>query len=92
MDDIREACRYAKEHGANIHVTVNIIPHNEDFEGLEQYLKDLEEAGVTAIITASVYIMALAKKVAPKTGSTLQHPDVRHQLHDRQNDGGREQR
>ncbi len=66
MDDIREACRYAKEHGANIHVTVNIIPHNEDFEGLEQYLKDLEEAGVTAIITASVYIMALAKKVAPK--------------------------
>ncbi len=66
MDDIREVCTYAREHGANIHVTVNIIPHNEDFEGLEQYLIDLEDAGVTAIITASVSIMALAKKVAPK--------------------------
>lgn len=66
MDDIREACKYADAHGANIHVTVNIIPHNEDFEGLEQYLKDLEDAGVTAIITASVYIMELAKRVAPK--------------------------
>ena len=54
MDDIREACAYAREHGANIHVTVNIIPHNEDFEGLEEYLKELEAAGVTAIITASV--------------------------------------
>ena len=66
MEDIREICAYAREHGANIHVTVNIIPHNEDFEGLAQYLKDLEEAGVTAIITASVSIMALAKRVAPK--------------------------
>ena len=66
MDDIREACKYADAHGANIHVTVNIIPHNEDFEGLEQYLKDLEDAGVTAFITASVYIMELAKRVAPK--------------------------
>jgi putative protease len=66
MDDIRSACSYASSHGSRIHVTVNIIPHNEDFEGLEQYLKDLEDAGVTAIITASVSIMALAKKVAPK--------------------------
>ena len=66
MDDIREACAYAKEHGSNIHVTVNIIPHNEDFEGLEEYLKELEAAGVTAIITASVSIMELAKKAAPK--------------------------
>lgn len=66
MDDIREACKYASSHGSNIHVTVNIIPHNEDFEGLEQYLKDLEDAGVTAIITASVSIMALAKRIAPK--------------------------
>lgn len=66
MDDIREVCQYAREHGANIHVTVNIIPHNEDYEGLAEYLKGLEDAGVTAIITASVSIMALAKKVAPK--------------------------
>jgi predicted house-cleaning noncanonical NTP pyrophosphatase (MazG superfamily) len=42
MDDIREICAYAKEHGANIHVTVNIMPHNEDFEGLEEYLKELD--------------------------------------------------
>lgn len=66
MEDIREICAYAKEHGARIHVTVNIIPHNEDFEGLEEYLKELEAAGVTAIITASVSIMDLAKRVAPK--------------------------
>lgn len=66
MDDIREACAFAKKYGAHIHVTVNIIPHEEDFEGLKQYLIELQEAGVTAIIAASVSIMKLAKEVAPK--------------------------
>ena len=65
LEDIQEACVFAKEHGARIHVTCNIIPHNEDFEGLEEYLKKLEEFGVTAIIVASPSIMKLARKVAP---------------------------
>lgn len=66
MEDIREACVFAKEHGSRIHVTCNIIPHNEDFEGLKEYLKQLEDAGVTAIIVASSAIMKLAHEVAPK--------------------------
>ncbi len=66
MNDIQEICEFAKAYGANIHVTVNIIPHEEDFEGLKEYLMKLEEYGVTAIITASVAIMKLAKQVAPK--------------------------
>ena len=66
LEDIQEACAFAKAHGAHIHVTVNIIPHEEDFTGLEEYLKKLEEFGVTAIIAASPYIMETARRVAPK--------------------------
>ncbi|MBP3399680.1 MAG: U32 family peptidase [Erysipelotrichaceae bacterium] len=66
IEDIAEAVRYANEYGAHIHVTVNIIPHEEDFEGLEEYLKTLESIGVTAIIVASPSIIKLAKRVAPK--------------------------
>ena len=66
LEDIKEACEFAKEYGSRIHVTCNIIPHNEDFEGLEEYLKKLEAFGVTAIIVASPAIMKLARKVAPK--------------------------
>lgn len=66
MEDIKEACDFAKAHGARIHVTVNIIPHDEDFEGIEEYLKKLEEYGVTAIICASQAIMKIARRVAPK--------------------------
>lgn len=64
--DIKEACDYANEHGAHIHVTVNMIPHDEDLDGLEDYLKELENAGVTAVIVASPSIIQVVKKVAPK--------------------------
>lgn len=66
MDDIKEACEFAREHGARIHVTVNMIPHEEDFEGLIAYLQKLEEFGVTAIIAASPSVLKLAYEHAPK--------------------------
>ena len=65
-EDIREACAYANERGVHVHVTVNEIPHDRDLEGLEDYLRFLQEAGVTAIIAASPAVMRLAKKTAPK--------------------------
>ena len=66
LDDIKEVCLFAKQRNARVHVTVNIIPHEEDFNGLKEYLQKLELYGVTAIIVASPAVMKLAKEVAPK--------------------------
>lgn len=66
LKEIREGVEFANQYGAKVHVTVNIVPHDEDLEGIETYLKQLEEIGVTAVIVASVSIMEIAKKVAPK--------------------------
>ncbi len=66
IEEIAEAVRYARDYHARIHVTVNEIPHDCDFEGLEDYLKTLEEIGVTAVIVASPAIMKLAKNAAPR--------------------------
>lgn len=66
IQDIAEGVAFAKEHGAHIHVTVNMLPHEEDLDGLQEYLQELESVDVTAIIVASYSIMKLAKKVAPK--------------------------
>ncbi|MDD4212742.1 MAG: U32 family peptidase, partial [Bacilli bacterium] len=60
MMDIKEACRFTHERGKKVYVTMNIVPHNEDFEGLESYLDDLATMGVDAIITSSVHIMQTA--------------------------------
>lgn len=66
MESIAQGVQFAKAHGSRVHVTVNMIPHQEDLLDLEEYLKDLERVGVTAIIAASPSIAMCAKKVAPK--------------------------
>ena len=42
-----------------------MLPHEDDLEGLKEYLIALERIGVTAIIAASPYIMMTAKRYAP---------------------------
>ena len=65
LENIKEACEFAKEHNAKIYVTMNIIPHEEDFDGLVEYLQYLENVGVSAIITSSMHIIQTCLKVAP---------------------------
>ncbi|HAM63740.1 MAG: protease [Firmicutes bacterium GWF2_51_9] len=65
LEDIAEAVRFAKEYDAKIYVTVNMVPHDEDLQGLEVYLLALEKCGVAAIIVASLHIALLSKKIAP---------------------------
>lgn len=66
IEDIAEGVKFANAHGAHIHVTVNMLPHEEDMHGLKEYLMELERIGVTAIIAASPAIMKCAKQYAPK--------------------------
>ena len=62
IEDIKEACDFAHKYGRKIHVTTNILPHNDNLNGLKEYLLDLENAGVDAIICASPVIIETAKE------------------------------
>ena len=64
-EELKEAVEFVHSHGKKIYVTCNIIPHNEDLVGLEDYLKLLESIKVDAIIVADLGIFLLAKRVAP---------------------------
>ena len=57
LEDIKEAVSFAHAHQAAIHVTCNIILHEDNLEGLEDYLLKLDEIGVDAIIVSDHYIM-----------------------------------
>jgi len=65
LKDIEEGVKFAHAHGAHVHVTLNMLPHQEDLDGISEYLKALEAIGVDAIIVASLSIMQLAKQVSP---------------------------
>lgn len=61
-EELKEACDYAHSLGKKIHVTVNIAFHNEDIEGLVEYLKDLEIIGVDAIIVSDPLVIDILKE------------------------------
>ena len=60
IDNIKEACDFAHKYNKQVHVTVNIYPHEDDLDGLKEYLIDLDRCGVDAIIVSSLYIMKVA--------------------------------
>ncbi|ELD8127661.1 U32 family peptidase [Staphylococcus pseudintermedius] len=66
MDEIREGVEFANRYGAKIYVTTNIIAHDENMEGLDDYLEQLEATGATGIIVADPLIIETCKRVAPK--------------------------
>ncbi|MGB5822575.1 MAG: U32 family peptidase [Proteocatella sp.] len=64
-EQMKEAVEFVKNNNKKIYVTCNIIPHNEDFAGLEEYLRYLEEVGVDAIIVADPGVLMVAREVVP---------------------------
>ncbi len=63
LDAIKEACEFAKKYGSKVYVTMNIIPQEEDYDGLVEYLQYLESVGVSAIIASSMHIIKTALEV-----------------------------
>lgn len=63
--ELKDACDYAHSLNKKIYITVNIVAHNSDFDGLEEYLKYLNDISVDGIIVSDLGIMELARKVIP---------------------------
>ncbi|MCY8542389.1 U32 family peptidase [Bacillus haynesii] len=66
IEEMAEGVEFAKKYGARIYVTTNIFAHEENVDGLEDYLRDLEGAGVSGIIVADPLIIETCRRVAPK--------------------------
>ncbi len=65
IDQIKEGLEFAHARGRKVYVTLNIIPHNEDFDGLPEYVKTLDEIGVDAVIVSDPGVLLVVKENAP---------------------------
>lgn len=64
-EELREGVEYAHLRGKKVFITINVFPHNEDLIGLEEYLKDLYNLNVDAIIVSDPGIIMTAREVVP---------------------------
>ena len=65
LEDMREGLDFAHERKCKVYVTVNIIPHNQDLVGLPEYIKQLDELGVDALIVSDPGIFTIVRRTAP---------------------------
>ncbi len=61
-----EAVHYAHARGVKVYVTINILAHNQDLVGLDQYLLFLQQIAVDALIIADPGILMRARTVVPQ--------------------------
>ena len=67
IDDIKEAVKYAHDRNKRIYVTVNMIFHNDDLEGLDDYLKELDNIGIDSYIVSDFAVIEAIKRLKIKT-------------------------
>ncbi len=61
LEEMKEAVDYAHSIGKKVYITCNIVFHNEDLEGLKEYLKYLESIHVDAVLVSDIAVMQLIK-------------------------------
>ncbi len=65
MEDMKEGIAFAHERGVRVFVTANILAHNSDLKGAEEYFEELKEIGPDALIISDPGMFTIAKRVCP---------------------------
>ena len=65
LEDMKEGVEFAHSRGVKVYVTANILAHNDDLEGVEQYFEELKSVKPDALIISDPGVFAIAKRVLP---------------------------
>ena len=65
LDQIKEGCSFAHKLGKKVYLTLNIVFHNEDMEGVEEYIKQVVDCGIDAFIVSDPFIISHIKTNYP---------------------------
>ncbi len=63
--EMAEGVEFARHYGARIYVTTNIFAHNENMDGLDEYIQELSKTGVAGVIAADPLIIETCRRLAP---------------------------
>ena len=66
IEEIKEACDFAHNLNKKVYLTLNIVFHNEDMDGVEEYIKEVVDAGIDAFIVSDPFIISHIKTNYPQ--------------------------
>ena len=66
LEEIREGCLFAHQLGKRVHLTLNIVFHNEDMEEVEEYIREVVDCGIDAFIVSDPFIISYIKTNFPQ--------------------------
>lgn len=62
IEEIKEACDFAHNLNKKVYLTLNIVFHNEDMDGVEEYIEKVVNAGIDAFIVSDPFIISYIKE------------------------------
>ena len=65
VEEIFAACEYAHKRGKKLYLTVNTMPHGDEYPALREYLESLKDSGIDAMIVADLGVLTEAKRILP---------------------------
>ena len=65
LEEIKEGCNFAHKLGKRVHLTLNIVFHNKDMDGVEDYIRQVVDAGIDAFIVSDPFLISYIKKNYP---------------------------
>lgn len=66
FEDMKAGVAFAHERGKKVFLTLNIIPHNEDIHYLEEYIDQIKDIGLDAVILSDPGTFMFVKQYAPE--------------------------
>jgi putative protease len=66
MEDMKEGIAFAHRYDVKVYITANILAHNYDLAGVEEYFEELKSIAPDALIISDPGVFAIAKKVCPE--------------------------
>lgn len=66
IEDMKVGLKYAHDRGKKVYLTANIIPHNNDIEKFEEFIKEIRPLGFDAVLIADLGMFAMMRELAPE--------------------------
>lgn len=65
VEELYEAAKYTHERGKKLYLTLNTMPHGDEYAPLREFIREIKDAGIDAFIVADLGVMTTLRQIIP---------------------------